>query len=397
VRILATILSGLVLLYSPWSTGLAQGYNLIDVAKAIVVLFLPFALLTQLNRVLDLTAPIIYSLAWVFVILVQAMLTPNQAAYSSAKELILSIMFFATLVALRPSRGHWEFLSLCLATGCVIAMFHGAGSMKSSTLQGSAVVLRADVEGINANHIAYSCVAAMGMVAGVWMRRSEAEPKVAVWYSALVVGAVGLLCMGIALCATRGAMISLGSICCVLTARALLKGRLSGLVCALAIAGFAALALVNAPSMLKRFEQMDDESNRNRLQLWSAAWELIVSNPLMGVGPGQFPEASGLGVFPHNGFLSILAEFGLLGFSFYAAIVFCVLLKSIRQETLWTSLVMAVALLPIVATGVWERQAILFACLAFVGTDQFQSIGSRPAMILYARKQPERLIGARSS
>jgi hypothetical protein len=56
-----------------------------------------------------------------------------------------------------------------------------------------------------------------------------------------------------------------------------------------------------------------------RFSLWQSAIELWISNPLLGVGLGQFPTRGGLSgvsatLFVHNTFISFLAEAGILGF-----------------------------------------------------------------------------------
>jgi putative inorganic carbon (HCO3(-)) transporter len=65
-----------------------------------------------------------------------------------------------------------------------------------------------------------------------------------------------------------------------------------------------------------------DASNQLRLQVWKAGWHMYLDHPILGVGTGQFPTAYGLiyspvrhgGWYnPHNLFLQVICELGLIG------------------------------------------------------------------------------------
>jgi O-antigen ligase len=65
-----------------------------------------------------------------------------------------------------------------------------------------------------------------------------------------------------------------------------------------------------------------DESYLNRIRAWKAGGNMFLNNPLTGVGPGQFPNASGsefwqgrvkLWLQPHNLYVQLGAELGLVG------------------------------------------------------------------------------------
>jgi O-antigen ligase len=54
-------------------------------------------------------------------------------------------------------------------------------------------------------------------------------------------------------------------------------------------------------------------SSNGRSQLWSEAWGLFTSHPLFGAGTGSFFGFDGLNQYPHNLFLEVAAELGLVG------------------------------------------------------------------------------------
>jgi O-antigen ligase len=107
------------------------------------------------------------------------------------------------------------------------------------------------------------------------------------------------------------------------------KKLLIGLV-AIAILSFPAIYLVS-DQYVERIESISDyetdESVAVRFQLWRAAVDMVADYPVFGVGTGNFPNAYG-GTYrdkdsanlywsPHNVFIQILTEMGLVGFSIY--------------------------------------------------------------------------------
>jgi len=72
-------------------------------------------------------------------------------------------------------------------------------------------------------------------------------------------------------------------------------------------------------------EEVTHGSLGQRRAIWSACWELFRTHPFLGVGAGAFRESSTrflpVPVIPHNTFLGVLAEQGIIGFG-----LFCVLL-----------------------------------------------------------------------
>ena len=63
-------------------------------------------------------------------------------------------------------------------------------------------------------------------------------------------------------------------------------------------------------------------SVNNRLKHYSDAWQLFKNNPLFGIGTGGFPEG-----YPHNIFLEIAAENGLLGLIIFFGFLFTICQK----------------------------------------------------------------------
>ena len=50
-----------------------------------------------------------------------------------------------------------------------------------------------------------------------------------------------------------------------------------------------------------------------RVELWSAGWESFIERPLVGLGTGGFADAFPSELYPHNLFLELAAELGIVG------------------------------------------------------------------------------------
>jgi len=73
-----------------------------------------------------------------------------------------------------------------------------------------------------------------------------------------------------------------------------------------------------------------DDSNQLRLRIWNAGWRMFLDHPLLGVGFGQFPTAygskysgvaHGAWMNPHNLFLQVLCETGVMGVVFFGMFI----------------------------------------------------------------------------
>lgn len=67
------------------------------------------------------------------------------------------------------------------------------------------------------------------------------------------------------------------------------------------------------------------ETTSGRYELWINALQCWLQSPLFGCGFYQLDQYSGLPAHPHNLFIQVLTETGLVGFSFLAYIIFTIL------------------------------------------------------------------------
>ena len=162
------------------------------------------------------------------------------------------------------------------------------------------------------------------------------QPRARLYHAA----ALGAALFAIYASFSRGALIAL-----VAGIAVLLRGRRA--VAALAVV--ALIAAVAAPDLLReRFETLgrDGSEVATRVDIWVAAGQVWMANPLLGVGLGGFPEAyaelrlPGKDFLPdtafeppphaHNLFLNVLAEQGVLGLVALLAVLAVSLRDAIR-------------------------------------------------------------------
>jgi O-antigen ligase len=111
------------------------------------------------------------------------------------------------------------------------------------------------------------------------------------------------------------------------------------------ILGLVILAIISLPALyiigeryIERVESIadyeTDESVNVRFRLWSAAVDMVADHPLFGVGTGNFANAYGstyraegsrsLYWSPHNVFIQIITELGILGFTIYIILIIAI-------------------------------------------------------------------------
>lgn len=93
-------------------------------------------------------------------------------------------------------------------------------------------------------------------------------------------------------------------------------------------------------SFLERIATLQDDTLSghfgNRAVIWSAAAQLIMNSPLIGSGAGTFNEAIipylGYSKAPHNTFIAILAQEGIIGLLIFALIIYSLLRESRKNS-----------------------------------------------------------------
>ena len=122
------------------------------------------------------------------------------------------------------------------------------------------------------------------------------------------------------------------------------------------------------------YGQISNNSYLQREDTYSAAWRLFLSNPIAGVGVGNFFYQSGTGVdYPHNFVLELLCELGLVGACLFAVFLFVVVRgiftvarrpKGFSQEKKYVFLLFVFAATESLASGNIQYSGTLWFALA---------------------------------
>lgn len=127
--------------------------------------------------------------------------------------------------------------------------------------------------------------------------------------------AAGLLLYGIYLTNSRGAMLATA----VVVAGWLWLRR--GIVTAVLFGGLGLAGMTMLPSRLQELDA-SESSAAGRVDAWYEGFQMFFSQPLFGVGAGNFTEHNYLTA--HNSFMLVLAETGFVGFTLWLAfVIYC--------------------------------------------------------------------------
>jgi O-antigen ligase len=143
-----------------------------------------------------------------------------------------------------------------------------------------------------------------------------------VWWLA----AAALLLYGVYLTNSRGAMLA------VLVVGGIFVWKRRGMFTAVVLG---VLGLVVMRLLSSRMQELDpDESSAfGRVDAWYEGMHMFFSNPLLGVGPGNFTDYNQLTA--HNSWILVLAETGFLGYTLWLAFTsyaFWMMMKMMRHQ-----------------------------------------------------------------
>jgi len=104
-----------------------------------------------------------------------------------------------------------------------------------------------------------------------------------------------------------------------------------------------------------------------RGEIWIEALKIGFENLLLGVGAGAFPTVSWNGT--HNTFLGVFADLGIIGLILFLPVLFNTFIKNIsippKSNSSVLSLLIIVAIFPILVFNNWEFEPTLWIILAF--------------------------------
>ncbi|MEM7133287.1 MAG: O-antigen ligase family protein [Chloroflexota bacterium] len=201
----------------------------------------------------------------------------------------------------------------------------------------------------------------------------ERVPLVLRWLNFLYLP-VGLF--GIVLTASRGSMLATLPvfIAVLLTLPETHRAQRRLFILGIVIAGIAMFNLVPDES-LQRLGTTGEEISANdlngRVDVWEDGFEIFTENMLIGTGANTFRKAVDSGKAPHNVFMAIAVDVGLIGLTLFILVLSIVFFSLLRypflEQMIWLVLVLAWLTGSMVGNWEYENVSWLFLCLIVRG------------------------------
>jgi O-antigen ligase len=232
------------------------------------------------------------------------------AAMDIAK-LVLMVLLILNLVKDEARLDHFV-TSLIVFTG-FIAVFSIGLYLAGKAMNYQNEILRSTTTGIfgDPNDLAAMIV---GGVALTIQRIVDRKGFARFWYLMIL----GVMLAAMMLTHSRGGLLAL-----ILVMGLFLLLSMRNKAVAIGLAGMAVPALlVLARGRMTDFSNQEESANM-RFWFWDNGFQLLLQNPLLGIGYGMFPDNNG-GYTAHNTFVLCFGEIGLIGYFFFiGAVYFC--------------------------------------------------------------------------
>jgi O-antigen ligase len=267
--------------------------------------------------------------------------TDVSLATDSVTRFVLNFALFPIVLAFVVEARHVVALFAVLIAASVVSIGYGlvadpsAGEPHEGRLAGA---------GINPNELGAVLVVAIVFGVALGLVRTWHPLLRAAAFAGAAISTVGLF-----LTLSRGALFGL-AVAVLVAPLALGPGRRLAAVTVIAAAALCAVAwfgFVASESDRERVTNPSAEGGSGRTDLWTVAWRMVEDHPVRGVGAGNFPVRSVDYLLrpgrtehdafivddpkePHNIYLAVLAELGIIGFVLFATIVLPALAAAIE-------------------------------------------------------------------
>jgi O-antigen ligase len=216
----------------------------------------------------------------------------------------------------------------------------------------------------------YGFIVALGVPLACYLAASAEMPKI---FRLLNYGYIPVAFLGIALSGTRTA--SVGAAVGLLYGLATLtRLRLFARVAVVALLAAALFFLFPIVQPLTSFQRLGTtptevtEGDLNgRIAQWEQGLRAFVGHPVLGVGTDMYRSVNTLNKVAHNSYLSVLVELGLIGFVFFATILWIVVGQARRlprwDRNFWMTVLLVWAIGA--STLTWEHRKTTWLFLTF--------------------------------
>lgn len=212
----------------------------------------------------------------------------------------------------------------------------------------------------NANNFAFQMLTVIFAVFYLWSKKYNYFIRFIMWFT-LFVSAVGIIYSG----SRNGffcffAFIFLWYLFC--KQKKLPKHPIFAyaiLIAIFIIAYLSISSLLENTLIWRRLSTLDDSSSQTRFFLYREGIELIIKNPVFGIGLNNFSEVSKTGLYSHSDYIEVAANTGIIGFILYFSIYLILWrrLERIRKsvvcpQLMYTIGVLQASILTILISGV---------------------------------------------
>jgi O-antigen ligase len=267
--------------------------------------------------------------------------TDLDLATESLTRFVLNFVLFPIVLAFVVEARHVVALFSVFVAASVGSVVYGlladpsAGAPTEGRLSGS---------GINPNELGAVLVVAVVFGIGLGLVRAWHPALRAVAFAAAAFSAVGLL-----LTLSRGALFGL-AVAMLVAPFVIGVGRRREAVAVVVVAVVCAVGwvgIVASDADRKRFTNPSAEGGSGRTDLWTVGWRMVEDHPIRGVGAGNFPARSVDYLLrpgrtdhdayivdtpkePHNIYLAVLSELGIVGLLLFTAIIVTALAAALQ-------------------------------------------------------------------
>jgi exopolysaccharide production protein ExoQ len=211
---------------------------------------------------------------------------------------------------------------------------------------------------------------------------------------------VPLALVAIGLTASRGALIAsiVALLIVPLTMSQVSRGKMVMTILLVVASGAIAVAYIPATSW-QRFgttrSEVEGGTLNDRLVIWKAAMKAFTKRPFVGYGTNGFNWA--VHSQPHNSYLAVLVEEGIVGFALYGLMFLAVLIKILRlppMERRFGLILFATLGIAMLPLGWENRKPVWFILAALLGFSQAVAAGTGGVVRQARARNPVRFAGA---
>jgi len=321
----------------------------------------------------------IFLVAWAWASVAWAVDVP--AASASAQAYTKVVAVFLVFRAVIETRSRLCAVAGAYVAGCLVAVGRVIYDNPAAGLPNDITAERFTVDGVNANFLSYAFVTGMALIVLLWTAWCRTF-----LHRALLILASMILCVGVVLTDTRGALIGV-----ILLGAWVLLYRLSpriSLVTVVALLTLTAAGMVTGvlDQILVRLELITNErvsgTLSGRILVWPLARDTWRDHAIFGIGSGGFQASNAMKVRAHNFILQLGADLGLIGAALFVGVV----VAALRRQTDGLSqksaiLVLGsflVAVAPSYLSGAWEGAMPAWIALAIYSRLSVIVVGTQP-------------------